>query len=217
MADGVIYKYNATTFSESQAKKFNASAISDGRVRHANATTWFDNYPMEREFTETFPVSWTHGYNGAGAKLDEATWGNHPRSGDSVDFKGVWGFDRTAMRNFVADGRITLIQLKIKFIDPSHAGNPSVWFAPHTVTSKPTQWNEANVNTSYQVKSIFYQTGSDIVRTITFSDAAWMGGNLAGFRADGTTAAGDSARFAGTTTSHGVNAYTSQITIRVIK
>ena len=102
MSDGVLYKANASTWS--QSKKMSATAVTDGKVRHANATTWFNNYPMEQVFTETFNVTWTHAYNGAGTKLDETTWGNHPRSGDSVDFKGAWGFDRTAMRNFVADG-----------------------------------------------------------------------------------------------------------------
>jgi hypothetical protein len=217
MSDGVLYKYNATTWSKSQAKKSNASTISDGVVRHANASTWFDNYPMEQLYDQTFDVVWTQGYNGAGAKLDAATWGDHPKSGDTIDFKGAWGFDRNAMRDFVADGVVQWVKIQVKFIDPAHAGNPDVWFAPHTYTAKPAEWSEANVNTAYQVHEIYTQTGGDIIRTMTFPAEAWLDGNLGGFRADGSAAAADSATFAGVTTSHGITAFNSRITIQVLK
>jgi hypothetical protein len=217
LTKGVLYKANATGWSKSVSKKMNATTISDGKVRHADATTWYDNYPMETLQEQYFDVVWTHAYNGSGAKLDQTTWGDHPRSGDTIDFKGAWGFDRTAMKNFVANGKVQWIQLEVKFIDPSHAGNPDVWFAPHTYTSKPPSWNEGNVNTSFQEKVTFTQTGADIVRHIFFDSGAWLNGNLAGFRADGMAEPSDSCRFAGKTTSHGVNAFVSRILIQVLK
>jgi hypothetical protein len=217
LTKGELLKFNATTYSKSTCNKMSASAITDGKVQHADATTWFDNYPMETLQEQYFDVVWTHAYNGSGVKLDQATWGDHPRSGDTIDFKGAWGFDRTAMRNFVANGKVQWIQLEVKFIDPSHAGNPDVWFAPHTYTSKPASWNEGNVNTTYQEKQTFNQTGADYVRHIFFDSGAWLNGNLAGFRADGMAEPSDSVRFAGKTTSHGVNAFVSRILIQVLK
>jgi hypothetical protein len=217
MSDGVLYKYNATTESKSQAKKFNASAESDGVVQHANATTWFDNYPMEQLYDQTFDVVWTQGYNGSGVKLDPATWGDHPKSGDTIDFKGAFGFDRAAMQAFVANGQVQWVKIQVKLIDPAHAGDPDVWFAPHTYTSKPASWSEANVNTTYQVKETYIQTGTDIVRTVEFPAEAWLNGQLGGFRVDGAAEPSDSATFAGKTTSNGITSFNSRITIQVLK
>ena len=217
MADGVLYKSSASGWSKTVCKKSSASGWTDGKVQHSNGSNWFDNYPMEQLYESYFNVQWTQGYNGAGVKLDAGTWGDHPKSGDSIDFKGVWGFDRAAMQSFVGNGVIQQIKLEIKLQDPGHQGNPDVWFAPHTYTSKPAPWNEANVFTEHQVKSTFVQTGGAITRWITFPPAAWMGGNLAGFRADGAAEASDSATFAGKTTSHGITAFNSRIYIQVLK
>src|SRR4051812_7173986 len=217
MSDGVLYKSTASTWSKSVCKKSSASAWTDGKVRHSNGSTWFDNYPMEQLYDQTFDVVWTQGYNGAGAKLDAATWGDHPKSGDSIDFKGAFGFNQNDMRAFVGNGIVQWVKIQVKFIDPAHAGDPDVWFAPHTYTSKPPQWSEANVNTNYQTKTTYLQTGGDIVRTITFPAEAWLNGSLGGFRVDGAAEPSDSATFAGKTTSNGITAFNSRITIQVLK
>jgi hypothetical protein len=217
MGDGVLHKANASIWSKSQAKKFNATTVSDGIVRHANASTWFRNYPMEELHTQTFNVVWTQAYNGSGVFLDPATWGDHPRSGDSINFQGLFGFDRTAMQNFVAGGVIQSIRFTSKFIHPTHAGNPVVSFAPHIYTSKPSSYNGNNANKNHSATSTYTQTGSDIIRTITLPNGAWLNGSFGGVLIYGTATAGNSARFAGKTTSHSVSAYNSTIEITVLK
>src|SRR3954462_12657519 len=101
MSDGVLYKASATAWTKSTCKKFSATGVEDGIVKHASATAWYKNYPMEQVYEQYFNVTWTHGYNGSGVKLDDATWGDHPRSGDATsNFYGLWGFDTTAIKSF---------------------------------------------------------------------------------------------------------------------
>ena len=220
MSDGVLYKYNATTWSKSQAKKYNASVISDGKVRHANATAWFDNYPMEQVFTDTFDVTWTQAFNGSAVKLDSATYGNHPRSGDSVNFHGFFGFDRPAMQAFVANGIVQSIEITVMFADPSHGGNPIVNFSPHTYLNWTEAVNAGNfnkLNKNIKTTSTFVQTGGNFERTISLPVSAWSGGQMGGVGIWGTATAANSARFAGDITSHNLNAYTTKLEIQVLK
>ena len=63
MSKGELLKFNASTYSKSTCNKMSASAITDGKVQHADATNWFDNYPMETIQEQTFSVDWTQGYN----------------------------------------------------------------------------------------------------------------------------------------------------------
>src|SRR3982751_4855669 len=119
MSDGVLYKSNGTTWTKSQAKRFDGVNMHDGVVKHSNGTTWYDNYPMEQVYTQKFNMTWCNGYNGSGVKLDPATWGDQPRSGGSVNFQGLWGFDRTAMKNFVSTGVVQSIKFTCRFTDPS--------------------------------------------------------------------------------------------------
>lgn len=195
-----------------------ASAITDGKVQHANATTWFDNYPMETSQSQTFNVVWTQAYNGSGVKLDPATWGDHPRAGDSIGFIGLWGFDNTALKSFVSTGTIQKIEYTIMFDDPSHAGNPSLRFGAHIYKSKPTNTSWDDINNLYTTDSQFNQTGSNYTRTISLPIGAWIGGNMGGLTVWATSnTAGNSARFAGKTTSHSMNAYNSTLKITVLK
>ena len=217
MSDGVLYKANATAWTKSQSKKANATVVSDGNVKHANATTWFKNYPMEQVFTQSFGVVWTHAYNGSGVQLDPATWGDHPRAGDSVNFQGLFGFDRSAMQTFVGTGVIQSIKFTCMFDDPSHAGNPIVNFAPHVYTAKPSSYNGVNANKNFSAQSTFVQSGADYTRTITLPIGAWLSGNMGGILIYADATAGNSVRFAGKTTSHTLNAYNSIIEISVLK
>jgi hypothetical protein len=218
LSDGVVYKFNASTWSKSQSKKMNATTITDGKIRHANATTWYDNYPMEQLYEQYFNVVWTQGYTGSGEKLDTATWGDHPRSGDSVDFIGLFGFDRAAMQSFVSTGTIQEIKIEVMFDDPSHSGNPQVTFGAHIYTSKPTTANWDYINNAYTVTSTFTQTGSDFTRWIILPDAAWIGGDMGGVAIWSPSAtAANSARFAGKTTSHDLNTFNTRLYIQVLK
>lgn len=149
MTKGVLYKFNATTWSKSQSKKMSATAITDGKVRHANATTWYDNYPMEQEYTQLFNVTWTQGYNGSGVKLDPATWGDDLFTGDTVDFHSMLGFDKTAIQNFVANGSILSVKMVINLKDTSTNGSPDVYFCPHVYSSAPSSLDLNNWNKSY--------------------------------------------------------------------
>jgi hypothetical protein len=218
MGKGVLYKANANSWSDSICTKMNASIKSFGVIRHANATTWYDNYPMEQLQEQYFDVVWTQAYNSSGQKLDAATWGDHPRAGDSVGFRGLWGFDNTAMKNFVGSGVIQKIQIEVKFDDPSHAGNPSLKFGAHINKTKPNTSSWDDINNLYLTSNTFNQTGSDYTRWITLPNAAWLGGNMAGVAvwASSNTAA-NSARFAGKTTSHNLSWFNTRLLIQVLK
>lgn len=217
MSDGVLYKANGSVWTKSLARKAQGSIYTDTVVKHANGSVWYDNFPMEQVYTQKFNVVWTQAYNGSGVKLDPATWGDHPRSGDSVNFQGLFGFDRTAMLNFVEGGVVQALKFTCMFDDPSHAGNPTVNFCPHIYASKPTSFSSTYINKNYKATSQFNQTGANYTRTINLPLTAWNNVNFCGVAIYGTTAAADSARFAGKTTSHSLNAYTSQVEIQVLK
>lgn len=221
MGKGVLYKSNGSSWSKSLNRDFDpvAKIWEQGTVKHSNGSTWYDNYPMEELHNKTFNVSWTQGYNGSGQKLDYATWGVHPRSGGSANFQGLFGFDRNAMRDFVAGGVVKFIKITVMFDDPLHAGNPTVNFCPHTYTSKPDSWSGWYLNKNYKATSQFMQTqiGYDFTRTITLPVGAWLDGNMGGIAIYGTTAAADSCRFAGNISGDGLNAYTSKLEIQVLK
>jgi hypothetical protein len=197
-----------------------ATTVLDGRVKHANATTWYDNYPMEQLFTQTFNVTWTQGFNGSAVRLDSATYGNHPRSGDTVNFHGFFGFDRPAMQAFVAGGVVHSIKITVMFVDPAHSGNPTVNFGPHTYLNWSEAVNAGNfnkLNKSIVTTSQFVQTGGNFTRTISLPVSAWSGGQMGGVGIWGTATAANSARFAGDQTSNGVTAYTTQLELQVLK
>lgn len=218
MGKGELLKANATAWSKSQSQKMNATTASDGKVQHANATTWFDNYPMETVQEQYFNVVWTQAYNGSGVKLDAATWGDHPRAGDSIGFRGLWGFDNAAMKSFVGTGTIQKLQVEVMFDDPSHAGNPSLRFGAHIYKSKPSSANWNDINNLYTTDSQFMQTGSNYTRWITLPNAAWIDGNMGGMAVWATAnTAGNSARFAGKTTSHSMNSFNTRLLIQVLK
>ena len=73
---------------------------------------WQLNYPMEAKSTTATFNAFGPRLNESGTKLDSATWGDHPRAGDSIDFIGLWGFDNNAMKAFVGDGKIEKIQFE---------------------------------------------------------------------------------------------------------
>jgi hypothetical protein len=208
----------ATTWNKSQSAKTNATERNDGRIQAATATGWVDVYPMETLHEQYFNATWTHGTNGSGTMLDSATWGDHPRSGDSANFHGFFGFNRTALRNFVADGIVQDIQIQVRAIAVSHAGHPDARFGAHNITSKPSSVNISGLNKSTYQQEKFNQTGSNITRWIKIPVSLWNNGNFAGVSvwAPSATAA-NSQRYAGLTTSHGVTGYNTRLFIQVLK
>jgi len=222
MTKGVIFKCNGSSWSKTTVKDtgINSTAWDNGLIKHWDTVNngWYDNYPMEQSQQQTFNVVWTQAYNASGKKLDSATWGDHPRAGDSIDFIGLWGFDNSAIKAFVANGKIENIQFEIMFDDPSHAGNPSLIFGAHIYKSKPTSANWNDINNLYTASSQFFQTGSDYTRKINLPNEAWIDGELGGLAVWAKSAtAGNSARFAGKTTSHGLNSFNSTLLIQVLK
>ena len=150
MGKGELLKANATAWSKSQSSKMSATAITDGKVQHANASTWYDNYPMVQEWEWDFGVQWTQGYNASGVKLDPATWGDDLFTGDTVGFQSMLGFDKTAIQNFVAAGEILSVKLLINLKSTSLNGSPDVYFVPHTYSSIPSSLNRDNWNENYK-------------------------------------------------------------------
>ena len=217
MADGSLSKANATTWTYADARKFNATVASLPMIKHANATTWYNNFPREGNVAKTFNVVWTQGYNSAGVKLDANVWGDHPRCGDTANFQGLFGFDTTAMKAFVSSYKVQAIKFTCMFDDPAHGGNPVVNFAPHIYTSKPTSYLGTKANKTYRAQSVFTQTGSDYTRTIELPVEAWLNGTMGGILIYADPVATNSCRFAGKTTSQNLNAYNSTLEITILK
>src|SRR3982750_308556 len=101
MAKGELLKANASAWSESQCQKMNATIASGGKVQHANASTWFDNYPMVGETTATFTATWSQGFRGDGVRLDDGVWQGNVLVASTTDYKGMFGFDKNAIQAFL--------------------------------------------------------------------------------------------------------------------
>ena len=215
MANGLFQRCNGSRWTNTVQKKCNGSVWSDGRIRHCDGSNWYDKYPNKTTEEKYFNVVWTHAANKNGIMLDAATWGDHPRAGDTVGFTGFFGFDRPAMQAFVGTSTILSIQLELLFIDPSHAGNPLCEFYPHVYLSKPTGFETRRVFKEHMTTSKFNQTGTNILRWIHMPVSAWMGGDMGGIAVGAAWTAANSARFAGKTSSHGVSAFNSRLYIKV--
>jgi hypothetical protein len=151
MAKGVLYKFNASTWSKSQAKKFNASAISDGKVKHANASTWYDNYPMEVEQTATFSAIWSNGWRGDGVKLDKGVWQNNILVGSTTNYMGMFGFNQGDIQAWLKPnvdfGGVTKALLYVNCYETTTNGSPDVTIGKHSYASEPSgNWNGANAD-----------------------------------------------------------------------
>jgi hypothetical protein len=141
LSDGVLYKYNATTGSESQAKKYDATTGTEAKVRHANATTWFDNYPMEQQYTQKFyetdSGSWTEHDGGvwdsvAGSDVLQGKWNTSGR------YRGYW-FMGSSLRNTVVGTKIEEIRIYMTRAETSgYSTTQNAVIRPHGYSSKPS-------------------------------------------------------------------------------
>lgn len=145
MGNGVLWKANTSTWSKTIAKKFNTSDMSDGRVRHADASNWYDNYPMEQYFTQTFNAIWSQGYNEAGTPLDAGVWQGNILTGSTSNYKGMFGFDKAAIQAFIGSGNfgnVTSATLWVNCYETTTNGSPDVQIGKHSYASRPSgSWN----------------------------------------------------------------------------
>lgn len=151
MTKGVLYKFNASTYSKSFAKKYNGNAESDGKVMHGNASTMFDNYPMEQEFTQTFDVKWSNGWRGDGVKLDKGVWQTNILVGSTTNYMGMYGFDKNAIQAFLAPnkdfGGVTKALLYVNCYETTTNGSPDVLIGKHSYASEVAgTWNGQNTD-----------------------------------------------------------------------
>jgi hypothetical protein len=214
MADGVLYKANATTWSKSQAKKFNATIMSDGKAQHANATTWFDNYPMEQNYVQTFAATWSQGWLGSGTRLDDGVWQGNIITGSTTGYRGMLGFSQSAIAAFIAGGTVTSLRLLINCYETTTNGAPDVQIGKHTYTSKPAgTWT--GQNTWWDDMSTLHvpnkATGGYWV-TLKPSQALYNGVAIGGIALRGATNTDeDMGKFSG------VSSFSSKLEITVLK
>lgn len=151
LSKGVIEKANATTWSDSQCKKMNATTYTDGNIEHANATTWYDNYPMEQLYTDTFEAIWSNGWIGNGTKLDDTAWYNRIIVGSTNGYRGMYGFNQSAIAAFIGSGTVQSARLHLHCYETTLNGSPDVQFGKHSYTSEPSgTWTGENTDwTSY--------------------------------------------------------------------
>lgn len=217
MGKGVLYKFNASTWSKSQAKKFNATTISNGKVRHANASDWFDNYPMEQSYTETFNATWSQGYNGSGTALDAGVWQGNIITGSTTNYKGMFGFNQSAIQNFISGGTVTELKLHINCYETTTNGAPDITIGKHSYSSKPSgSWNGTTNADWGDYKSFHINNqavgGYWITLNPTQATLANQTTAIGGIALRGATATNeDMGKF------NGVNSFTTQLQITVLK
>lgn len=148
MADGVLYKANATAWSKTVNKRFNATTVIDGNVKHANATTWFKNYPMIQSYTQTFNATWSQGWKGDGTALDDTAWYGNIITGSTTNYRGMLGFSQSAIASFIGSGTVTAAKLLVNCYETTTNGAPDVQLGKHSYTAEPAQGSTWNGSTN---------------------------------------------------------------------
>ena len=216
MADGVLYKFNATTWSKSQSKKMSATAITEGQIRHANASTWYDNYPMEQMYTDYFNATWSQGWMGDGTRLDDTAWYGNIITGSTTNYRGMFGFKQSDIAAFIGNGVVQSARLHIHCYETTLNGSPDVQFGKHSYTSEPGgTWNGAT-NTDWSGYSTLHvpnkATGGYWV-TLNPSQIRMSNGVAIG----GIALRGESATSENMGKFSGVGSYNTQLEITVLK
>lgn len=142
MGKGVLYKYTTTSESKSICKKYTTNAEYNGTIKHYDTVNQYDNYPMEQYYTQTFNAIWSQGYNGSGTALDAGVWQGNILTGSTSNYKGMFGFNQSAIQNFIAGGTVTELKLLLNCYETSTNGAPDVTIGKHSYSSKPSgSWN----------------------------------------------------------------------------
>jgi hypothetical protein len=217
MGKGVLWKANTSTWSKTICKKFTTSTMSDGKVRHADTTTWYDNYPMEQYFTETFNATWSQGYNGSGTALDAGVWQGNIITGSTTNYKGMFGFNQSAIQNFISGGTVTELKLLINCYETTANGSPDVTIGKHSYSSKPSgSWN-GSTNADWGDYSSLHVPNQQlggywVTLKPTQATLANMSTAIGGIALRGATATNeDMGKF------NGVNSFTTKLQITVLK
>ena len=217
MGKGVLWKANTSTWSKTICKKFTTSTMSDGKIRHADTTNWYDNYPMEQYFTETFNATWSQGYNGSGTALDAGVWQGNIITGSTTNYKGMFGFNQSAIQNFISGGTVTELKLLINCYETTANGSPDVTIGKHSYSSKPSgSWN-GSTNADWGDYSSLHVPNQQlggywVTLKPTQATLANMSTAIGGIALRGATATNeDMGKF------NGVNSFTTKLQITVLK
>ena len=222
MGNGFIYKcidgikWEKTTVQDTG----NSSDVFDnGLIRHCDdGNKWYDNYPNERYYEQYFNAVWTQSYNGNGDKLTVTAHGDHVEAGGTAGYIGMWGFDNTAMKKFVADGAVTSLQIEVMYDDPSDDKEPTIKFAAHDRKTEPNFADFLNIWESYETQRKFTKTDANYKSWVTLPVANWINGEMGGIAVWGLTdATANYARFAGKTTSLSLTGFNTRLFIKVFK
>jgi hypothetical protein len=216
MGKGVLYKANMTTWSKTFAKKFTTTTMSDGKVRHADAANWYDNYPMEELFTETFNATWSQGWLGSGTRLDDGVWQGNIITGSTNNYRGMFGFNQGAIQNFISGGTVTALKLLINCYETTTNGAPDVVIGKHSYASEPSgTWTGQNVDWGDQSSLHVPNQGLGgywVTLKPTQATLANMTTAIGGIALKGASATNeDMGKFSG------VSSFTTQLQITVLK
>jgi hypothetical protein len=218
MGKGVIYKCNGTTWSKSTVQDTgnDTSTVWDaGLIKHSNGTTWYDNYPMEQNYTQSFNATWSQGWKGDGTRLDNTAWNNNIITGSTTNYMGMFGFSQSAIQSFLGGGTVVSARLLINCYETTLNGAPDVVIGKHNFAAAPSgTWSGANA--IYTDSSALHvpngATGGYWV-TLKPSQILYSGTTaISGIALKGLTATSeDMGKFSG------VPSYTSKLEITVLK
>jgi len=220
MGKGVLYKYTTSSESKSICKKYTTNAENDGRIYHYDINNQYTNYPMEEYFTQTFNVTWSQGFRGDGVRLDDGVWQGNILTGSTSNYRGMLGFDKNAIQNFLGPGNfgsVTGAKLWINCYETTTNGSPDVTIGKHSYPSEPSgSWN-GETNADWGDASSLHvpnqALGGYMVNLnpsqITLADGRTAIGGIALRGASATNE--DHGKF------NGVSSYTSKLEITVYK
>jgi len=220
MGKGVLYKYTTSSQSKTICKKYTTSAENDGRIYHYDISNQYTNYPMEEYYTYTFDATWSQGWRGDGVRLDDGVWQGNILTGSTTNYRGMFGFNKTAIQNVLGPGdfgNVTSAKLWVNCYEGTTYGSPDIQIGKHSYTGEPSgNWN-GTTNADWGDYSTLHvpnpNWGGYVITLnntqITLSDRRTA---IGGFALRGATALNeDSGKF------NGVSSYNTKLEITVYK
>jgi hypothetical protein len=208
---------NGSSWYEKTVSPNNGASFHERTVKVGNGSAWYTSYPRESYWTETFNATWSQGWRGDGVPLHDTSWYGNIITGSTTNYRGMLGFNRDAMRDFIADGIVTDVRLLINCYETTANGSPDVQIGKHIWLSEPYEgwnWNgsEGADWSDYTPLHVPNQALGGYWVVLRPSQMSMGGGTIGGVALRGATATNeDMGKF------NGVGSFTSKLQITVLK
>jgi hypothetical protein len=141
MADKAFKVSEGTAWHERTVTPSEGTAWHERTVKVTEGTTWYENYPRAAYYTQLFDCTWTQSYEGDGTALYRGTfWKDDIVIGETTNYRGLMGFDKSKIQTFISGGTVTGLRLLINLRETSVNGKPDLQIGKYTYSTYPSTY-----------------------------------------------------------------------------